>query len=88
MEMVSEPRILRGRCESYSWQGETFQEAEGSILSLAFWLNLDQVILIPVLIIPKEDGKVSLSFRGHVRGIVGACQLSGVTVGGPHEVQF
>ena len=74
-------RVMSGR-------EKVFQEAEGTILSLAFWLDPDQVIFIPVLIIPEEDGKVSLSFRGHVRGIVGACQLSGVTVRGPHEVQF
>jgi hypothetical protein len=33
--MVSEPRILRGRGEIYSWHGE----AEGTILLLAFWLD-------------------------------------------------
>jgi hypothetical protein len=32
----------------------------GTILSLAFWLDPDQVIFIPVLIILEEDGKVIL----------------------------
>jgi hypothetical protein len=57
-----------------SGREKVFQEAEGTILSLAFWLDPDQVIFIPVLIIPEEDGKVSLFFRGHVQGNVGACQ--------------